>query len=316
VILVTGGAGFIGSHLVDALVARGDRVRVLDDLSSGHEENLAAVRSKVDFVRGSVVDPATVARALAGVSKVFHLAACPSVPKSYAEPEFCHAVNATGTLQVVVAAARAKCARLVFASSCSVYGDAGDTPANEDRPLAPKSPYAAQKLLGEHYLAHYGEAQRLATTSLRFFNVYGPRQDPSSPYSGVISIFCERLLRGAAPTLFGDGRQTRDFVFVGDVVDALLRASDSDAAAGAVVNVATGTSRTLLDLYRGLAKELGVTAPPRHGPARVGDIRHSAADVTRMRALLGAPRVEFADGLARTLSWLRSQDATRPGVAR
>ena len=309
-ILVTGGAGFIGSHLCDALAARGEAVRVLDDLSTGREANLAALRGRVELVRGSVVDPAAVARAVQGAATVFHLAACPSVPRSFDEPDFCHAVNATGTLHVVVAAARARCRRLVFASSCAIYGDAGRERVGEERAPAPRSPYAAQKLLGEHYLRQYGGALGLETVALRFFNVFGPRQDPGSPYSGVISIFCERLLRGEPVTIHGDGLQTRDFVEVSDVIQALLGAADAPAAAGGTFNVATGVGHTLLDLAAALARQTGATAAPRHGPARTGDIRHSLADISRARAVLGyVARTGLAEGLGRTLQWVRGQSA-------
>jgi UDP-glucose 4-epimerase len=307
VILVTGGAGFIGSHLCDALVARGEKVRVLDDFSAGREENLARSRASLELVRGSVVDAAAVAGATEGASTVFHLAAIPSVPRSFEEPELCHAVNATGTLHVALAAARAKAKRLVFASSCAIYGDAGADPIDEQRPPAPKSPYAAQKLLGEHYLRQYGEALGLETVALRFFNVYGPRQDPRSPYSGVISIFCERLLRGEPATIHGDGGQTRDFVEVGDVVQALLLAGAVEGARGGAFNVGCGSSRTLLELHRELARLAGATAPPNHGPARTGDVRRSAASIDRACRILGyEPRVAFDAGLARTLAWYRS----------
>jgi UDP-N-acetylglucosamine/UDP-N-acetyl-alpha-D-glucosaminouronate 4-epimerase len=306
VILVTGGAGFIGSHLCDALVARGETVRVLDDLSTGSEANLAQSRGSIELVRCSIVDPAAVARAVARAEVVFHLAAIPSVPRSFEEPELCHAVNATGTLNVALAAARAKVRRLVFASSCAIYGDAGRQAIAEKRAPSPKSPYAAQKLLGEHYLTLYGEAFGLATVALRFFNVYGPRQDPRSPYSGVISIFCERALRGEQVTIHGDGRQTRDFVEVGDVVQALLLAADAQGACG-IFNVGSGSSHTLLDLHREIARLTGSTAASRHGPARPGDVRHSAAAIGKARATLGyEPRVALDAGLSRTLSWYRS----------
>lgn len=311
-ILVTGGAGFIGSHLVTSLAAAGQPVRVFDDLSSGREANLAGVAGKFELNRASLVDLAAVTRACAGVTTLYHLAACPSVPKSFDEPADCHAINATGTLHVALAAAQAKVRRVVFASSCAIYGDAGDAPAAETRAPQPKSPYAAQKLLGEHYLADFGAARGFAAVALRFFNVYGPRQDPGSPYSGVISIFCERLLRGEPVTIHGDGRQTRDFVFVEDVVQALRLAGEGDAPHGSVMNVATGESRSLLELHAALARLAGRDAAPRHGPARPGDIVRSAADIARIGALLRyRPRVRFEDGLASTLAWYRERAATR-----
>lgn len=312
-ILVTGGAGFIGSHLVAALAADGRPVRVLDDLSSGRRENLAGLAG-VDLVEASIVDRAAVERACVGVTTLFHLAACPSVPRSFDEPEFCHAVNATGTLQVAIAAARAKVRRVVFASSCAIYGDAGNVAVGEAHPPQPKSPYAAQKLLGEHYLAHYGAAHGFKAVALRFFNVFGPRQDPGSPYSGVISIFCEKLLAGAAATLHGDGRQTRDFVYVADVVAALLLAAERDVPHASVFNVASGRSRSLLELHAALAALCGAGVAPRHGPPRAGDIVHSAADITELRARLGdLPRHDFAAGLAATLAWYRGRAATPAG---
>ncbi len=311
-ILVTGGAGFIGSHLVASLVASGEAVRVLDDLSSGREENLAPVRGRVEFVRASLVDSDAVAGACAGVTTVYHLAACPSVPRSFDEPAYCHAVNATGTLHVALGAAKARVRRVVFASSCAIYGDAGEAPVHEARAPQPKSPYAAQKLLGEHYLADYGAARGFAAVALRFFNVYGPRQDPGSPYSGVISIFCERLLRGDPVTIYGDGRQTRDFVYVEDVVQALRLAGEGEAPHGAVMNVATGESRSLLELHATLAKLAGRNEPPHHAPARTGDIVRSAADIARISsALRYQPRTRFEDGLARTLEWYRERETAR-----
>ncbi|MSR46568.1 MAG: NAD-dependent epimerase/dehydratase family protein [Planctomycetes bacterium] len=309
-ILVTGGAGFIGSHLVADLVASGQAARVFDDLSSGKRENLAGLRG-VELVEASLVDAAALERACAGVTTIYHLAACPSVPKSFDEPAFCHAVNATGTLHVAMAAARAKVRRVVFASSCAIYGNTGDVAVAETRPPQPKSPYAAQKLLGEHYLNDYGAAHGFTTVSLRFFNVFGPRQDPSSPYSGVISIFCERLLRGEAITIHGDGRQTRDFVAVADVVQALrLAAKEPGVVHGSVWNVATGRSRTLLELHAALAALVGGAPPPCHGPARAGDIVRSAADITAIQTNLGyRPRVGFTDALASTLDWYRMRAA-------
>jgi UDP-glucose 4-epimerase len=284
-------------------------VRVLDDLSSGRRSNLAGIDG-VDFHEGSITDPAALRRACAGVGTIYHLAACPSVPKSFDQPEACHAINATGTLLLARAAAAANVARIVFASSCAIYGDAGDVAVSEACPPQPKSPYAAQKLLGEHYLADFGAVGGFKAVSLRFFNVYGPRQDPSSPYSGVISIFCEKLLAGLAPTIHGDGRQTRDFVYVADVVAALRLAARCDVPHGSVFNVATGRSRTLLELHATLAGLFGGAPPPGHGPARAGDIVRSAADITAIEAALGyLARHDLADGLSRTLAWVRERHA-------
>jgi UDP-glucose 4-epimerase len=309
--LVTGGAGFIGSHLVEALVRAGEPVRVLDDLSSGREENLAPVRDRVELLRGSVADVAAVRKAVAGARRVFHLAARPSVQKSFEEPELAHEVNAGGTMRVAVEAARAGVRRLIFAGSCAVYGDAGAGPATEEQRLDPKSPYAAQKLVGEHYCRLLGAKEGLHAVVLRFFNVYGPRQDPGSPYSGVISVFCEKMLRGESPVIFGDGRQTRDFVCVDDVVQAMTRAATAGVGAGATYNVASGTSRSLLDLHAALAAATGTRAAPKFAPARVGDIVHSAADIARARRDLGYdPAVRFEEGLARTVAWYRERRAT------
>jgi UDP-glucose 4-epimerase len=306
--LVTGGAGFIGSHLVDALVRAGEAVRVLDDFSSGSSENLAAVAGKVEVVRGSVADAATVRRAVAGVTRVFHLAARPSVAKSFEEPQAAHDVNATGTLHVVVEAARAGAKRLIFAGSCAVYGDSGAGAAREVGRLDPKSPYAAQKLLGESYCRQLGTAAGLHTVVLRFFNVYGPRQDPGSPYSGVISVFCEKLLRGVAPVVFGDGRQTRDFVCVDDVVQALTKAARAGVASGSTFNIASGKSRSVLELHAALAAALGTGVAPAFAAARVGDIVHSAADIGHaQRELCYEPAIRFEEGLARTVAWYRAR---------
>jgi UDP-glucose 4-epimerase len=266
------------------------------------------VAGKVEIVEGSVADPATVRRAVAGATRVFHLAARPSVAKSFEEPEKAHEVNATGTLHVVVEAARAGAKRLLFAGSCAVYGDAGTGPVCEDARLDPKSPYAAQKLLGESYCRQLAGASGLRAVVLRFFNVYGPRQDPGSPYSGVISVFCERMLRGAAPVIFGDGRQTRDFVSVDDVVQALTKAAGAGVDHGATFNVASGRSRTILELHAALAAAIGARAAPSFAPARVGDIVHSAADIARARRdLCYEPASRFEDGLARTVAWYRAR---------
>ncbi len=300
--LVTGGAGFIGSHLVEALTAAGRRVRVLDDLSTGLRANLAPT---VEIVEGTLTDPAAVARAVDGCEVVFHLAALASVAKSVEDPVLNHAVNATGTLHVLDAARTAGVRRVVYAGSASAYGGADDPAGQgEDTPLCALSPYAAAKLAGEFYCEAFAASYGLETVRLRFFNVFGPRQRPDSPYSGVIAIFAAVLAAGRVPTIHGDGLQSRDFVAVEDVARALLLAADTPGVSGRVYNVGTGRSVTLLHLLDALNRLLGTTAIPSHGPARAGDIRHSRAKIDRITADLGfVPKVSFEDGLRRTLEW-------------
>lgn len=304
--LVTGGAGFIGSHLVETLVAGGCRVSVLDNLSSGTQANLDAVAHRVRFIRGDIRDPAALAAAISGCEVVFHLAAVVSVPKTTADPLGSSAVNETGSLQVLEAARAAKARRLVFASSSAVYGDEPTLPKREDMPTRPLTPYAVQKLAVEYYLRVYQSLYGLETTGLRFFNVFGPRQDPSSPYSGVISIFMPRALKGEPPVIYGDGRQSRDFVFVGDAVQALISAATSPSAAGKVFNVGTGNSVTINALWQMITTLSGFGATPVHGPPRPGDVPHSVAAIDCARADLGfAPRVSFEKGLKMTMDWYR-----------
>ena len=307
--LVTGGAGFIGSHLVEALTAAGRTVRVLDDLSTGLPANLAHIAPAPELVRGSVTDPDAVARAVAGCGTVFHLAALASVAKSIEDPLASHAACATGTLTVLDAARRAGAKRVVYAASASAYGGASD-PAGQDEatPLVALSPYAAAKLAGELYAEAFAHSYGLETVRLRFFNVFGPRQRADSPYSGVIAIFAALLAAGRTPTVHGDGLQSRDFVYVSDVARALVLAADTPGVSGRVYNVGAGGSVTLLDLIGELNAALGTAAVPVHGPARAGDVRHSRAKIDRIRADLGyAPAVPFADGLRRTLDWYRGQ---------
>jgi UDP-glucose 4-epimerase len=303
--LVTGGAGFIGSHLVDALVAAGRPVRVFDDFSTGQRDNLPA---GVEVVAGCVTDPAAVARAVDGCEVVFHLAALASVAKSVEDPPGSHAVCATGTLNVLDAARKAGVRRVVYAGSASAYGGADDPAGqDEDTPLVPLSPYAAAKLSGEFYCRAFAATYGLETVRLRFFNVFGPRQRADSPYSGVIAIFAGALSAGRTPTVFGDGQQSRDFVYVSDVCDALARAADTPGVSGRVYNVGTGGSVTLLELVAALNRILGTNAVPAHGPPRAGDVRHSRAKIDQIRADLGyAPRVPFEDGLRRTIEWYRT----------
>ena len=304
--LVTGGAGFIGSHLVEALVRRGERVRVVDNLVTGHRENLAAVGGSIEFLEGDLADTEVATAAVAGVDYVLHQAAIPSVPRSVAEPVFCHRANVDATLNILVSARDAGVKRLIFAGSSSVYGNISVLPTREDLPLDPLTPYALQKLMGEQYLGLFTRLYGLETVTTRYFNVFGPRQDPSSPYSGVISIFIKALLDGRPPTIFGDGGQTRDFTYVANVVDGVLKACHVPGIAGQVVNVATGGRVSLNDLFRTLRSLTGADVVPAYGPARTGDVRHSQADIGRARTMLGySPTVSFEDGLARTLDWAR-----------
>lgn len=313
-ILVTGGAGFIGSHLVESAVTRGLPVRVLDNLSSGHERNLEKVRGGVEFLRGSVTDPRIVHAALQGVRKVFHLGACASVVRSMEEPLTVHETNATGTLVMLEECARAGVERFIFASSSAVYGDRGLQAAREDDPTRPLSLYGSQKLLGENYCRSFAEARRLHTVSLRLFNVFGPRQDPGSPYSGVISVFSQRLLGGRTVEIHGDGGQERDFVYVDCVVDACWRAAEADVSRGSVFNVASGRSMTIAALYQALCRELGIDRPARHGATRAGDIRCSRADPTAAREALGLRGgISFEEGLRRTLAWYRAAPTEEAG---
>jgi UDP-glucose 4-epimerase len=305
--LVTGGAGFIGSHLVDALLAAGWRVRLLDDFSSGREANLAHLDGSAELLRGDLRDRALLERALAGVEVVFHQGAVPSVPRSVAEPERTHSVNATGTLGVLEASRAAGVRRVVFASSSSAYGDTPELPKVETMPPCPLSPYALQKYAGERYCQLYHRLYGLETVALRYFNVYGPRQNPDSEYAAVIPRFATACLAGRAPVVFGDGEQTRDFTFVADAVAANLLAADAPRAAGEVVNVAGGRRVSLNQLLAEIRDLTGAGVAPRHEPARAGDVRDSLADLGRARELLGyAPRVDLRTGLARTIESLES----------
>ena len=308
--LVTGAAGFIGSHLARRLARDGARVRALDDLSTGRAANEQALREAgVQVVAGDVRDADAVARAAAGVEVVYHLAALGSVPRSVAEPRLTHAVNVGGTLEVLLAARDAGCRRVVFASSSSVYGDDPIQPRREDRAPAPMSPYAAQKLAGEGYCRAFNESYGLQAVALRFFNVFGPGQDPEATYAACIPLFVRAALRGEPATVYGDGEQTRDFTYVDNVVESCLAAGRVADAAGGVFNVGGGERVTLLALLAMIADAVGGEVPaPVHQPARAGDVRHSQADVTRARATLGAlPWIDLPEGLARTVAWHRSE---------
>jgi UDP-glucose 4-epimerase len=299
--LVTGGAGFIGGHLVAGLVGEGWRVRVLDDFSSGREENLADVIDVVEVLRGDVRDEAALARAAAGVEVVFHQAAVASVPRSVAEPLRTNAINLDATLRVLETARRSGVRRVVYAASSAAYGNSEALPKRESMTPEPLSPYALQKLAGEYYCHLYASLYGLETVALRYFNVFGPRQDPKSEYAAVIPRFICAALAGEGATIFGDGEQTRDFVYVQDAVRANLLAADASRASGAVINIATGRRISLNELWRAIREITGVAAEARYAPARAGDVRDSVADLSRARDLLGfEPAVPLREGLSRT----------------
>ncbi len=307
-VLVTGGAGFIGSHLAVALVRAGHRVRVIDNFASGKRSNLHEVRGDVELLRGDCADTRAAARAVAGVEAIYHEAAIPSVARSVEHPVVSHRANATATLTMLTAARDAGVRRFVYASSSSIYGDAPEPAKHERLQPRPLSPYAADKLAGEHYLRIFAQLYGLETLSLRYFNVFGPRQDPGSPYSGVISLFSSALLEGRQPVIYGDGGQSRDFTYVDNVVAANLLALTAKGLRGQAVNVATGRAITLRELLAALGRLTGQRARAERRPVRAGDIRHSRADVRAARRLLGfKPHVGFEDGLARTVAWYREQ---------
>ncbi len=297
--LVTGGAGFIGSHLAEALAKAGTHVRVFDNLDTGKRTNLAGFDDRVEFVRGDVTDAAALAAACRGMDAAFHLAAMVSVPQSVREPERCHAVCATGTLNLLLGARAAGVRRVVYAGTSAAYGRGGAAPISETAPLDPLSPYAAAKLAGELYCQTFAALGDLETVRLRFFNVYGPRQDPASAYSGVISIFADKARKGEPATIHGDGLQTRDFVHVSDVVAALRSAGTTPGVSGGVFNLGRGTPLTLLDLHAAVNAAANANLPAAFGPPRAGDVRHSCADIAAARRGLGfAPAVDLATGLA------------------
>ena len=306
--LVTGGAGFIGSHLAQTLLGRGERVRVADNLSTGRRSNLDVLGTGAEILIGDLADPAFARETVAGVDYVLHQAAIPSVPRSVADPLTSHRANLDATVALLVAARDAGVRRVVYAGSSSAYGDTPVLPKREDMAPNPLSPYALQKLVGEQYLQMFTRLYGLDTVTIRYFNVFGPRQDPSSPYSGVIALFVSRMLRGEAPSIVGDGEQTRDFTYVDNVVDGVLRAATAPAAAGHVINVATGTRISINQLASSLQRLLGLDVTPDHVPPRQGDVRDSLADISKARELLGyQPIVAFDEGLRRTVDWYRSQ---------
>jgi UDP-glucose 4-epimerase len=313
-VLVTGGAGFIGANLVQALAASGETVRVLDDFSTGREENLGGASGRVEVVKGDVRDRLAVRVAVAGVEVVYHLAALPSVARSVADPRACHEVNAEGTLNVLLAARDAGVRRLVYASSSSVYGDTPALPKHEEMPVAPRSPYAAAKLAGEAYCRALARVYPLETVCLRFFNVFGPRQDPASPYAAVVPRFISRMLAGEPPEITGDGRQTRDFTYVANAVQACrLAAAAGPQANGEVMNVGCNHRISVLDLVDIVNDLLGRRIAAVFTPARPGDVRDSQAAVDKAARLIGyQPLVSVWDGLAATVDWLAAERAAGP----
>ena len=308
---MTGGAGFIGSHLVAALADSGARVRVIDDLSTGRRENLQGIKGDVDFIHASLLDIAATRRALEDVEIVFHEAAIPSVPRSVDNPLETHDASVNATFSLLLAARDRKVRRVIYAASSSAYGDQPELPKYEDMRPEPLSPYAVAKLVGEYYCRVFTRVYGLETVSLRYFNVFGPRQDPTSQYSGVISRFVTALIQGQRPVIYGDGEQSRDFTYISNVVDANMRAAHSAKAVGQVINVGNGVRVTLNNLFSRLKSLTGqYNIEAEYQDARKGDVRHSLADISRARELLGyEPRVDLEEGLRLTIEWWNSQSA-------
>jgi UDP-glucose 4-epimerase len=313
--LVTGGAGFIGSHIVERLVSLGHRVRVLDNLASGSLANLQAVRDKIEFVQSDVADPDVCRRVVKDMQWVFHEAAAVSVPFSVDHPDETHRVNVDGTFHLLEAARHAKVERFIFAASSSAYGDDPDSAAKREGNLPrPLSPYAASKLTGEHYCRVFALCYGMHTVALRYFNVFGPRQNPKSQYAAAIPAFVTMMLDGRPPTIYGDGEQTRDFTFIENVVDANLLAAQTDGAAGQIINVATGKSHTVNFVIMQINRILGKDLKLAYGPERAGDVKHSLADISlAMRLLKYQVRVSFEEGLATTIQWYISRAARANG---
>ena len=304
--LVTGGAGFIGSHLTEELVRRGHQVRVADSLITGKRTNLDHIKG-VELLEGDLADVEFAHAAVKGCDYVLHQAAIPSVPRSVQDPLTSNRANVDGTLNTLLASRDAGVKRLVFAASSSAYGDTPTLPKHENMPTNPLSPYALQKVIGEQYLQMFTRLYGLETVAIRYFNVFGPRQDPTSPYSGVISVFATALLENRPPTINGDGEQTRDFTYVANVVDGVLRACEAPGASGEIINVATGGRISLNQLFEEMRKLVGATVQPAYGESRRGDVRDSQADITKAREILGyTPVVAFEDGLKTTVDWYRT----------
>jgi UDP-glucose 4-epimerase len=308
--LITGIAGFIGSALARAVLAQGDGVRGIDNLSTGNRENLSEILNRIDFHEADLLDLDAARQACRGVDYVLHEAAIPSVPKSVMDPLGSNRANGDATVNVLVAARDAKVKRVVYAASSSAYGDTPTLPKREDMPPNPISPYAVAKLAGEYYMISFYRCYALETVCLRYFNIFGPRQDPSSPYSGVLAKFITQMLNGEQPTILGDGKQSRDFTYVDNAVDANLLACQASAGevAGRVFNVATGRRIDLNETFRVLKQLIEYTGEAKYGPERAGDVKHSLADMSRAEQHLGyKPRVDFEEGLRRTIEWYRSR---------
>jgi UDP-glucose 4-epimerase len=304
--LVTGGAGFIGSHLTEELTRQGHRVRVADSLVTGKRSNLDHING-IEFLEGDLADLDVARKAVDGCDYVLHQAAIPSVPRSVADPMTSHRANVDATVNVLLAARDARVKRLVFAGSSAAYGDTPTLPKREDMPSNPMSPYALQKVIGEQYLQMFTRLYGLETVSIRYFNVFGPRQDPASPYSGVISVFATALLDNRPPTIYGDGEQTRDFTYVANVVSGVLRACEAPGASGEVINVATGGRISLNQLFEEMRRLIGTDVTPKYTATRAGDVRDSQADIAKARTLLGyEPLVSFEEGLEKTVDWYRT----------
>jgi UDP-glucose 4-epimerase len=306
--LITGIGGFIGSSLARALLSRGEQVRGVDNFCTGKRENLADILDRIDFHEADIVDLAAMHKACAGVDFVLHQAAIPSVPKSVLDPLGSNQANVDGTVNVLIAARDAKVKRLVYAASSSAYGDTPTLPKREDMKPDPISPYAVAKLASEHYLISFYRCYQLETVALRYFNIFGPRQDPSSPYSGVLAKFITVMLRGEQPSIYGDGEQSRDFTYIDNAVEANLLACKAPAAkvAGQMFNVATGRRVSLNETFKLLQPLTSYKGQPKYGPERGGDIKHSLADISKAEAGLGyKPKIDFEQGLRRTVEWYR-----------
>jgi UDP-N-acetylglucosamine/UDP-N-acetyl-alpha-D-glucosaminouronate 4-epimerase len=310
--LVTGGAGFIGSHIAEELLRRGHRVRVVDSLITGKRRNIAHIPG-VDFLEGDLAEPGVAERAVQGVDYVLHQAAIPSVPRSVNDPLTSHRANVDASLNVLVAARDGGVKRLVYAGSSSAYGNTPTLPKHEDMAPNPLSPYALQKLVAEQYCQMFTALYGFETVTIRYFNVFGPRQDPGSPYSGVISLFATALLEGRPPIIYGDGQQTRDFTYVANVVDGVLRAVEAPGAAGEVINVATGERISLNELLLTMNRIVGSHLQAVYRESRAGDVHDSQADISKAKKLLGyVPIVPLDDGLKHTLDWCRAESSLAP----